>query len=316
MKNTNNFPKISIIIITFNQEKIISRALDSVLCQKEYVHEIIVSDDCSADNTWEVVQRYKTKYPDKIKAQRHEYNLGIYENLESTYDLVTGNLIFFLSGDDAFGENLFKTTCERLALENIDYEKDKFCVITDFKVIQPNGKEKAVKNDLVKKYNPFSLKLRNIIFNRAFGESISIFNERKENSIPKRSNIKLPSVLQEAYFDIFPFYYSNSCYYLPIIGNISYRGIGISTILKNHRKERLESLIEYCEKIPFYFKNLNKHDIKWLKYEKQRALYYIAPTPKYLIKYLYMLLFITNNKFGLSFIMKEYKIFLKNILST
>ena len=48
--------KINVLIITYNQEDLIKRAIDSILCQKEYgLNKIVVSDDCSSDNTWNVL---------------------------------------------------------------------------------------------------------------------------------------------------------------------------------------------------------------------------------------------------------------------
>jgi glycosyltransferase involved in cell wall biosynthesis len=95
MKKEN--PRISVIIICYNQEEIISRAINSVICQKDYLYELIISDDCSTDGTWNVIRGYLNKYPDKIKAYRQEHNLGVYENLHSTYDKVTGDIVFFLN---------------------------------------------------------------------------------------------------------------------------------------------------------------------------------------------------------------------------
>ena len=57
------YPRISVVIITYKQQDLISRAIDSVLCQKEYgLKEIVISDDCSPDNTWSVLNNYSNKY--------------------------------------------------------------------------------------------------------------------------------------------------------------------------------------------------------------------------------------------------------------
>lgn len=59
MKN----PKISALVICYKQEKLIKRAIDSLLNQKEYLYEICVSDDGSPDKTWEVLQEYAVQHP-------------------------------------------------------------------------------------------------------------------------------------------------------------------------------------------------------------------------------------------------------------
>jgi glycosyltransferase involved in cell wall biosynthesis len=60
--------KISVSIITFNHEKFIEKALDSVLSQVVNTEiEIIICDDCSTDNTVSLINNYLIKVPDKIK---------------------------------------------------------------------------------------------------------------------------------------------------------------------------------------------------------------------------------------------------------
>jgi len=309
-----NYPKISVIIITYNQENIINRAIDSVLNQKDYLHEIIISDDCSQDGTWEVVKKYKEKYPEKLKSQRHNQNLGIYENLESTYNLVTGNLIFYLSGDDAMGESLLKNTCELFSKNPINYDTDKFCVITDFKIVYPDNSEKIIRNDLVQQYNPFSLKFRNLIFNRALGESRAIFDLRKSFSIKRSNQENIPTFLQEMFFDSFPFYYCNKIYYLSIVGNIYYSNLGISSLISTKfRKKRLLSEINYINEIKKYFKNLNNEDLNWLKYTNAKIKYLLKPSFKNYYNYFKSFLLIRKDPLKSLIYKKEIKIFIKSV---
>ncbi len=59
--------KLSVSIITYNHEKYIAQAIDSVLMQKtDFDFEIIIGEDDSQDNTREIVKKYKEKYPEKI----------------------------------------------------------------------------------------------------------------------------------------------------------------------------------------------------------------------------------------------------------
>lgn len=60
--------KISVLLVTYNQEKYISQALDSVLAQNlSSIIEIIISDDGSSDDTITIVRQYMQQYPDLIK---------------------------------------------------------------------------------------------------------------------------------------------------------------------------------------------------------------------------------------------------------
>lgn len=97
-----NQAKISVVVITYNQQDCIAKALESLTCQKDWIYEIVISDDCSKDNTWQVVNEYASKYPGLIKPFQNEKNLGIYGNMLVGYKRATGNVIATLSGDDEY----------------------------------------------------------------------------------------------------------------------------------------------------------------------------------------------------------------------
>ena len=55
---------LSICVITYNHEKYISKALDSILMQKtNYSFEVLIADDCSTDNTPNILKEYEERYP-------------------------------------------------------------------------------------------------------------------------------------------------------------------------------------------------------------------------------------------------------------
>ncbi|APF20155.1 glycosyl transferase family 2 [Caldithrix abyssi DSM 13497] len=309
------YPKISVIIITYNQEKLISRAIDSVINQKDYLHELIISDDCSKDKTWDVVKKYKEKFPGKIKVQRHKQNLGIYENLESTYHLVTGEIIFFLSGDDAMGEDLLKSTCELLVNKEVDYKKDRFCVLTDYKVVYPDGREEVRNNNLVKKYDPFKLKLRGLIVNRALGLSSSILESMRKINISSLRKGDLPSSLQEGLFDQLPYYFADKIYYISVIGNVYFKKTGISVLMnkQDSMKEINKNILDFCDKIPDYYDNLSTVDIKWLTFLRVKSEYFLEPILVRIFRYFINLIILLKDPFRKYLWLKEVKIFIKNV---
>jgi len=59
--NTIFKPKISVDMGCYNFEKYIAEAIESVLSQTLQPYEIIISDDCSEDNSWEIIQSYQKK---------------------------------------------------------------------------------------------------------------------------------------------------------------------------------------------------------------------------------------------------------------
>lgn len=92
--------KISVAIVTYNHEKYIKQALDSVLKQKgDFKLEIIVGDDCSKDKTREILKKYKEKHKN-IKLILNKKNVGVAQNLVNVFNKATGDYIAVLEGDD------------------------------------------------------------------------------------------------------------------------------------------------------------------------------------------------------------------------
>lgn len=96
------FPKVSILIITYNQEDVISDTIESALLQDYENLEIIVSDDASIDRTPAIICEYAARYPGKVVPVLNKINLGITGNCNSAFFASTGQLIAFLGGDDLF----------------------------------------------------------------------------------------------------------------------------------------------------------------------------------------------------------------------
>ncbi|MDE7143493.1 MAG: glycosyltransferase family 2 protein, partial [Muribaculaceae bacterium] len=60
--------KVSVIVLTYNQEDTISRTLDSILAQQvDFDYEIIVGDDASTDRTRQICTQYQQRHPDRLR---------------------------------------------------------------------------------------------------------------------------------------------------------------------------------------------------------------------------------------------------------
>ena len=93
--------KVSILMITYNHEKFIAQAIDSVLEQKaNFDYEIVIGEDCSADNTRYIVEEYAGKHPNRIKPVFNKKNLGPAINFDRTLHACKGQYIALLEGDD------------------------------------------------------------------------------------------------------------------------------------------------------------------------------------------------------------------------
>ncbi|MCM3511380.1 glycosyltransferase family 2 protein [Carnobacterium inhibens] len=96
----NNKLKISVIMATFNCENTIREAIDSILHQTYKDWELIVCDDCSTDNTYDILQEYEKKNPIKIKLLRNSVNSKLSYSLNRCLKLSSGEYIARMDGDD------------------------------------------------------------------------------------------------------------------------------------------------------------------------------------------------------------------------
>lgn len=92
---------VSIFMITYNHEKYIAQALESILMQKvDFEYEIIIGDDYSTDKTRDILKSYKERYPERIKLILRDKNIGVTNNVIEVYKNCTGKYIAMLEGDD------------------------------------------------------------------------------------------------------------------------------------------------------------------------------------------------------------------------
>ena len=102
MNNQNNLPKVSICIVTYNQENYIRQCLKSIVNQeRNFIVEVIVSDDCSKDKTPNIISEFAEKY-NFIKPIFHKTNIGAFNNFVETHNLAKGEYVCHLDGDDVF----------------------------------------------------------------------------------------------------------------------------------------------------------------------------------------------------------------------
>jgi glycosyltransferase involved in cell wall biosynthesis len=98
-------PLLSVNMITYNHEKYIVQAINSVLMQKvDFTYEIVVGEDCSTDGTRAILLEYKEKYPQIFNLILHEKNVGIARNVQAVDKACRGEYIAVLEGDDYWSD--------------------------------------------------------------------------------------------------------------------------------------------------------------------------------------------------------------------
>lgn len=110
-----NFLTFSIAIPTYNGSKWIKATLESVLFQDFQNFEIIVSDDCSTDNTLDVIRSFEDS---RIKIFRNDENLGYGRNLKTLKDKISGDVLFLMGQDDLLLKGALKKTHDAFFLED------------------------------------------------------------------------------------------------------------------------------------------------------------------------------------------------------
>lgn len=92
---------VSIIVPTYNHEKYIAQTIKSLMAQKtSFRYEILIGDDCSCDNTRNVVDECKKLYPDVIRTFYHKKNVGATKNGYTLVKHARGQYLAFCDGDD------------------------------------------------------------------------------------------------------------------------------------------------------------------------------------------------------------------------
>lgn len=285
--------RIGVVIITYNQEDIIKRAIDSVLIQKEFgLTELVVADDCSTDGTFNMVLSYADKFPSIVKAHRNKKNLGIYGNLEKAISLINrSDIVFLSSGDDAFCDGYFKAISGFIKNQKINFKEELFSIYSDWKMIKPNGAERVFYNNLILKgLDPISLKIRELIYNRSVGVSVKVL----EKFAPVTK--EMGTEVAESEFDRQIQKYTQVNYYCPFIGSIYYSGIGVSTTMKS--KEQLKNRI-YSWQLELEDSNSKSKDKNFIKYKISRMEFSIEPSLKYFFATWYYFITSFEFKYGL-----------------
>lgn len=121
-------PEISIIMPCFNVEKYIERSFESILNQTMDSKniEVIMVDDCSTDNTKNIIKEYDEKYSN-FKAVYHKTNSGgcaIPRN--SGLNVATGKYIMFLDPDDEFVPDMCETMYNKIEETHVNLVKCNF----------------------------------------------------------------------------------------------------------------------------------------------------------------------------------------------
>ena len=104
-----NKPLISIIVPVYNSQTYLSACLDSILAQTYSCYQIIIVNDCSSDNSIDIIENYKKKSKNVILIN-HDQNQGIGGARNTGLKVAEGDYITYIDSDDEVSSNY----CEEL----------------------------------------------------------------------------------------------------------------------------------------------------------------------------------------------------------
>lgn len=130
------------VVFTYNQSRFIAEAVNAVLSQKFDGLEVILSDDGSTDDTYEIMSQIASSYkgPHIIRLNKNKKNLGFVGHLNLVFKLATTQFIIYNPGDDISLPNRF----QKLWME---YKKTNALLVhSDVIEITEAGREKGIKS--------------------------------------------------------------------------------------------------------------------------------------------------------------------------
>lgn len=139
MNEMQERPLVTFALFAYNQERFIREAVNAALNQEYARLEIILSDDCSTDSTFEIIKSLASKYtgPHKIITNRNSVNLGLAKHFSEIVQQAQGEIIVVAAGDDVSLPQRVSKTVEILSSN----PESSFVSFTDI-VIDENGKER------------------------------------------------------------------------------------------------------------------------------------------------------------------------------
>ena len=128
--------KVSIICTNYNKGDWVREAIDSFLNQKtNFDFEIIIIDDASTDHSYEIIQEYQKKFPEKVRTFRNEVNLGITRTWKKVCQEAKGQYIARCDSDDFWTDPL--KLQKQVAL--LDASTDSLWSNTEFDMVDLDG---------------------------------------------------------------------------------------------------------------------------------------------------------------------------------
>jgi glycosyltransferase involved in cell wall biosynthesis len=94
--------KLSIAMCTYNGARYLREQLDSIKVQSRLPDEMVICDDCSSDDTQQILAEFSDRAPFPVRLSANKQNLGTTKNFEKAITLCQGDVIFLADQDDVW----------------------------------------------------------------------------------------------------------------------------------------------------------------------------------------------------------------------
>lgn len=259
-KLENQKPLLSVLIITYNHEKFIKECFDGILMQIcDFKVEVIVANDCSPDNTNEVINEILNESRDNsfIKYLNREKNLGAMQNFIDAYKNCSGKYIAFCEGDDYW-------TDENKLQKQVDFLERN----TDFNLV--GHYVKSSKGDDLGKFSKDIFEFKDI-----YQKNLRI----PTASIVSKNNFEIPNWFSNVYGGdraiIFLNAQKGKLKILPFFG--SFYRLHLDSLEHILKKDKFKVAIRNIKEEYIYYNLLKKeHDVSIIKKRILKNHFYMA----------------------------------------
>lgn len=248
---------ISVVMTTYNGEKYIIEQLDSIFSQTIVPNQVIIADDCSKDNTKDLIEKYLQSIDMNIAVAfySNQINQGYIKNFRNAILKTTGDYIFLCDQDDIWEKNKIEFTLAEM------HKRKKDVACTGFRLVDAQGQEikntDIYRSDPIFGYEKWTKKVYDVTLSRLLWGNFSpgctyCFSRKIRNIYKQLSNteishdfqiILIGACLHSAIFIDIPL----SCYRLH-----SSNTIGMNSKEKKRKRHFTPRLISFINELKLY----------------------------------------------------------------
>lgn len=277
---------ISIIIPCYNVEKYISKCIKSIIEQTYSNLEIILVDDYSTDNTYEILKEHSKK-DNRIKLLKNIENNGAAYSRNKGLSVATGKYISFIDSDDYIDKIFYEKMLDKIIKNNADIS------ICDIKTVYENNNQtiinKCYDGD---KFDSISILKSGFVAssgNKLFKKEIIEKYKYPEGIINEDIPVIVPAILETdkiEYVDNVYYYYfqrntsvQNSKFSSKKFDVVKSLDLTLERIKNSSKYDQIKDILIYNQIITFLIYEIVK--IRKFSYRRKALLEYYDKTKKY-----------------------------------